>query len=150
MAHQVDWIAKYHVLSIRYTGSITLDDIHASTVEVADHLTEAYQNAPDHLIIGVVDMQDTGLGQVIRSVLPTVARRISEIIDPRIWKAKPGFVILITTSETAKLLISLIIRLYSQPMTTVASLDEALNVIRHMYPDLEPLLLPDAESGETE
>lgn len=135
MAYNVFWIVEHRVLYISESGQVTLEDIRLSTQEVAAAMEEAYQSGAA-LIIGVLNVRHADLSRLIRSALTTTIDEIASVIDPRLWKAKPGFIILITTSETAKTLLSLVVRLSSQPMTTVGTVDEALTVVSYMYPEL--------------
>jgi hypothetical protein len=137
MSYQVSWIIPNHVLYIRYTDDLTLDDLRDSSRLMMEHLEVAYRDTPQNVITGVVDIREADLGSLFRSIMTVVVKQIADVIDPRIWKAKSGFVILITSSEYAKTAVSLVVKLSSQPMTTVATLDEALTVIASMYPELQ-------------
>lgn len=140
MAYQVSWIVQNRVLYIKLSGDITLEDFHSSTRQIADYMEDAYSSDSSGMIIGIVDLRASGFGQLMRSILSTLAQEIAAVIDSRLWKAKPGFIILITTSDAAKLLTSMIIRLSTQPMTTVGTLAEALTVVSYMYPELQSQL----------
>ncbi len=135
MAYKVFWIVENHVIYVSLSADITLDDFRHSSKQIADYMDEAYRTGTTDIIIGIVDLTEARLGPLMRSAL-SVAPEISNVIDPRHWQAKPGFVVLVTLSDAAKLLTSLIIRISRQPMTTVGSLKEALMVVRYMYPDL--------------
>jgi hypothetical protein len=137
MAYQVYWIIHHHVLHIRFADDLQLDDLRDSSRLIADHIGDAYDNAPQNVITGVVDMSAAHLGSLLRTMLSLLVKQIADVIDPRIWKAKPGFVVLITKSEHAQTAVSLVVKLSSQPMTTVATLDEALTVVGAMYPELQ-------------
>lgn len=139
MAYQVLWIVEHRVLHISLSGQLTLDDFRDSSREIADYLDHAYQSGA-RLVIGIVDVREAALGQLLHSVLSTTVEEISTAVDSRLWKAKPGFIVLVTTSESAKALTSLVIRLSSQPLTTVATLAEALMVVSYMYPELQAQL----------
>ncbi|MDX2139261.1 MAG: hypothetical protein SF123_14340 [Chloroflexota bacterium] len=136
MAYHVSWIVRHQVLYISLSDEITLADFRDSTKQIADYMDDAYSTGTTNLIIGIIDLTHAKLGFLMRSAI-SVAQDISDVIDPRHWNAKPGFVVLITVSEAAKLLTSVIIRISKQPMTTVASLNEALAVVCSMYPDLQ-------------
>lgn len=136
MAYQVYWIIQNHVIYVSLSGDITLDDFRESSKQIADYMDIATSQGASNIIIGIVDLTDAKLGFLVRSTM-SGAPDISDMIDPRHWKAKPGFVVLITMSEAAKLLTSIIIRISRQPMTTVATLKEALLVVRYMYPELQ-------------
>jgi hypothetical protein len=138
MTYQVFWIVENHILYIGLSGDLTLGDFRDSSKHIADHMDAAYSTSSD-IVIGIIDLREASLGQLVRSVI-SAAQSISEVIDPRIWKAKSGFTILITTSESAKVLTSIIIRLTAQPMTTVGTLLEALTVVSYMYPELQSQL----------
>jgi hypothetical protein len=137
MAYQVWWIVENRVLYIRQPLDLTLEDIRDSTRDIADHIEAAYQHNPTPLIIGVLDMREATVDRLMRSALSVAVKNVVDVIDPRVWKAKPGFIILITTSNTVKLLIYPVIKLSSQPITTVATLAEALTVVSYMYPELQ-------------
>lgn len=134
MPYQVAWIVEYQVLYVREYGEVTLDDIRDSTRIVADEMDTAYASATP-LVIGIVDLRDSRFGVSVR-VLAGGVQHIANVVDPRLWKAKPGFVVLITTGEAAKYITSLVIALSKQPMTSVGTLEEALMVVRSMYPEL--------------
>lgn len=125
-----------------------MDDFRASSKIIADNMDSAYKSEVQGIIIGIVDLQEASLARLMRTIMTALVQEIASVIDPRIWDAKPGFTILITTSETAKLLTSLIIRLSSQPMTTVGTLAEALMVVSYMYPELQPLLDAHADAEQ--
>lgn len=135
MAYNVFWILEHRVLYISQSEQVTLEDIRLSSREIADSMEEAYKSGAA-FIIGVLDMSSADLSRLLRSVLTTAADEIASVIDPRVWNAKPGFIILITASETARTILSLVVRLSSQPMTTVGTVDEALTVVGYMYPEL--------------
>ncbi|MDX2075910.1 MAG: hypothetical protein SFZ02_05730 [bacterium] len=136
MAYDVHWIVKYQVIYVGLLDDITLDDFRDSSKQIADYMDEAYSQEVTHKIIGVIDLTHAKLGTLMRFTL-SAAQDIANVIDPRNLKAKPGFTILVTVSEVAKLITGLVIRLSRQPMTTVATLDEALNVVGNMYPELK-------------
>jgi hypothetical protein len=136
MAYDVHWIVKYQVIYIGLLDDISLDDFRDSSKEIADYLDEAYSQEVTHKIIGVIDLTHAKLGTLMRFTL-SAAQDIANVIDARNLQAKPGFTILVTVSEVAKLITGLVIRLSKQPMTSVASLDEALNVVANMYPELK-------------
>lgn len=136
MSYQVVWILPYQVLYIQEEGRLELDDIRDSTRLVAEHMMDAQDKAPENTIIGIVDMQNASVNKLLRNALPLTIQSLSDVIDPRLWKLKQGFVVLITTSQSAKVIISLLIRLSAQPLTTVANFDEALAIIISMYPEL--------------
>lgn len=135
MAYHVAWIVPQRVIYISLSDDITLTDFRDSSKIIADYLDEAYASNLSSPIVGVVDLTYAKLGFLMRSAI-SVAQDISDVIDPRHWNAKPGFVVLITVSEVAKMVTSVVIRISKQPMTTVASLGEALAVVRSLYPDL--------------
>jgi hypothetical protein len=139
MAYKVSWIVQHRVLYISLSGDIKLDDFRDSSRQIADYMDDAYNSETSDIIIGIIDLTDAKLSLLMRSAI-SVAQDISDVIDARVWKAKPGFVVLVTVSEAAKLLTSLTIRISKQPMTTVGNLDEALMVVRYMYPELGPQL----------
>ena len=139
MAYKVHWIVKYNVLYTSLSGDITLDDFRESTREVADLMDDAYQSGSKNIIIGVIDLTEAKLSMLVRSAV-SVSQDISDVIDPRVWNAKPGFVVLVTVSTSAQMLTSIIIRISKQPMTTVGNLEEALTVVRYMYPELQTQL----------
>jgi hypothetical protein len=140
MSYRVFWIVEHHVLYIRLSGHIGLDDFHDSSKHIADLMDEAYAKDTANIIIGVIDLRDASLGMLVRSAITASAQTIADVIDPRVWKARPGFTILITTSDAARMLTSIIIRLTTQPMTTVGTLAEALMVVSYMYPELQTQL----------
>ena len=111
-----------------------------STKDIADMLAVSYQDAPTNTIIGLVDMSHANLESLLRSAVTVVVKQVSDVIDPRIWQSKPGFTILITGSERAKIMISLVVKISNQPMTSVGSMEEALNIIRSMFPELNEAL----------
>jgi hypothetical protein len=136
MAYQVHWIIQNHVLYVGLSGDITLDDFRDSSRQIADYMDVAYQSEASSIIIGIIDLQQAKLGGILRSAI-SAAQDIADVIDARVWKAKPGFVVLITVSEAAKMLTSILIRISKQPMTTVGTMREALMVVRYMYPELQ-------------
>ncbi|MBI5929747.1 MAG: hypothetical protein HY862_10585 [Chloroflexi bacterium] len=136
MAYQVHWVIQNHVLYISLSGDITLDDFRDSSKQIADSMDEAYKSESASIIIGIIDLQQAKLGMLMRSAI-SAAQDIADVIDTRVWKAKPGFVVLITVSEAAKMLTSVLIRISKQPMTTVGTMHEALMVVRYMYPELQ-------------
>ncbi len=136
MAHRVFWIIEDRVLNTSMFDEITLDDFRESSAQIADMMDAAYSRANSGIIIGIIDLTGARFGTLMRSAL-TVTQEISTVIDARLWHAKPGFVILITTSDLAKLLTSVIIKISRQPMTTVGTRDEALTVVCYMYPEMQ-------------
>ena len=137
MTYQVSWVIEDHVLYIHYSGNISLDDIRQSTRDVVDLIEAIYEQHPENTAIGVVDLTEANLNQILwTTTLSIVVKQVTDVIDPRITRLKTGFAVLITGSERARTVISLLLRLFSQPLTTVASLDEALTVIEAMYPKL--------------
>lgn len=147
MAYEVSWIVQHHVLYTRFLDEITLDDFRGVSTAAADMLDLAYASDSSGIIIGIVDLSNASLGPLLRYAT-AVVKDISSMIDPRVWKAKPGFVVLITVSETAKLVTSLIIHISKQPMTTVGSIEEALTVVRSMYPELSTLFDADRHDDQ--
>jgi hypothetical protein len=139
MAYHVTWIIEHHVLYVSLSGDMSLDDFRGVSKQSADYMDDAYASGTSGIIIGIIDLTDANLGILMRSAL-SVAQDISNVIDSRHWKAKPGFVVLITVSDSAKMLTSFIIRISKQPMTTVGTMDEALTVVRYMYPELQSQL----------
>ncbi|MBZ0280407.1 MAG: hypothetical protein K8L97_06675 [Anaerolineae bacterium] len=146
MAYQVFWIVQNHVLYVSLSGDITLDDFRGVSKKSADYMDAAYASGTSSIIIGIIDLTDANLGKLMRSAV-SAAQDISNVIDARHWKAKPGFVVLITVSDSAKMLTSFIIRISKQPMTTVGTMNEALMVVRYMYPELQTQL-DDYRGGE--
>lgn len=140
MAYQVFWIVQHRVLYIQLAGDIVLDDFRDSSRQIADYMDEAYQTLPGSVVIGIIDLREAHLGQFLRLAIAAAVQSIADVLDPRVWKAKSGFVVLITTSQSAKIITSMVIRLTTQPMTTIGTLDEALTVVGYMYPELhDPL-----------
>ncbi len=139
MAYTVSWIVEDRVIYVSLYGEITLDDFRESSKQIADYLDIAYARANGEIVVGVIDLTAAGLGVLLRSTV-SAAQDISNVVDPRHWEAKPGFVLLITQNDVAKLLTSIVIRISKQPMTTVGSLEEALMVVRSMYPELQAQL----------
>jgi hypothetical protein len=140
MAYQVSWIVQHNVLYIGLSGEIALDDFRGASAQIAGLMDDAYASGSSSMIIGLVDLHDAHVKHLLRAVIGTLVQEIAAVIDPRLWQARPGFIILITTSDTAKLLSSLILRLTTQPLTTVGTLNEALTVVSYMYPELLPQL----------
>ena len=139
MPTKVFWIVRDRVIYMCASGDVTLNDIGDMTQSVADHMDEAYLNRAT-LIVGMVDLREANLSSVMRSVLSTSVSEISNVIDSRLWKAKPGFIVLLRTSDAAKTIISLIVQISKQPMTTVGTLSEGLTVVSYMYPELQEQL----------
>lgn len=139
MPYQVQWLVQDRVLYDSQFGDVTLDEIRALTVRIADMLESAYANNTGN-IVAILDMREANLVTMSESHTPAGIRRIADSIDPRIWKARKGFTILITTRTHVQIVISLITKIFAQPITTVGSFDEALAVATTMYPELEPLL----------
>ncbi len=135
MAYKVLWIVENHVVYVGLSKDVRLEDFRESSKEIADLLEVAYADGAAN-IIGIIDLTDARLGALMRSAV-SIAQDISSVIDPRHWEAKPGFVVLITQSEAAKVLTAVIIRISKQPMTTVGTLGEALTVVCSMYPELQ-------------
>jgi hypothetical protein len=137
MTYDVSWIIENHVLYIHYQGEVSLGDIRQSTRDVVDWVEAVYEQNPENTVIGVVDLTEANLNQILwTTTLNIIVKQVKDVIDPRITRLKTGFVALITDSERARIVISLLLRLFSQPLTTVASLDEALAIIDSMYPEL--------------
>lgn len=139
MAYKVHWIIPHQVLYVSLLGDITLDDFRNVSKQSADYMDDAYSSGASDIIIGIIDLTEAKLAMLLRSTL-SISQDISDVIDKRHWQAKPGFVVLVTLSETAKLLTSFVIRVSKQPMTTVGSMEEALMVVRYMYPELQTKL----------
>jgi hypothetical protein len=140
MAYQVFWVIQHRVLYIQLAGEITIDDFRYSSVEIGDAITEAYEQSLGNMVIGIVDLQQANLGRFLRLAMTTAVKTIADAIDPRCWQAKPGFTVLITSSQSARMITSLVIRMTSQPLTTVATLGESLTVVSYMYPELQEQL----------
>lgn len=136
MAYKVAWIVPHHVLYTSLSDDVRLEDFRESSREIGDLMDEAYASGTGSIIIGIIDLTHAKMGQLMRSVI-SAAQDIYDQIDPRMWQAKPGFVVLVTVSESAKLLTSLVIRISKQPMTTVGTMEEAMMVVRYMYPELQ-------------
>lgn len=136
MAHQGFWMVQHRVLYLSMSDDVILDDFRGISRLAADKLEEVSAHAPNNLVIGIVDLRAAKLVQMMRRVVSAAVQNIAEVIDPRIWKAKPGFVVIITTSDSAKMMTALVIRLYAQPMTSVGTLDEAITVVGSMFPEL--------------
>lgn len=139
MAYKVAWIVPHHVLYTSLSEDVRLEDFRESSRLTGDMMDEAYASGSASIIIGIIDLTHARMSQLMRSVI-TSAQEIYDQIDPRMWTAKPGFVVLVTVSESAKLLTSLVIRISKQPMTTVGTLEEAMMVVRYMYPELQEQL----------
>jgi hypothetical protein len=139
MAYKVLWIVEHRILHISLSGHLTVDDIRESSKQINDYLDEAYKRQAS-LVIGIVDLREASLEQLVRSFISTAVQEIASAVDSRLLKAKPGFIVLITSSESAKTITSLVIRLSSQPLTTVGTLGEALTVVSYMYPELQAQL----------
>lgn len=135
MAYDVSWIIENHVLYIHYQGEVSLQDVRESTRDVVDLIEAAYEQHPENAVIGVVDLTEASLNQILWTTLSVVVKQVTDVLDPRIGRLKTGFAVVITGSERVKTVISLLLRLFSQPLTTVASLNEALTVIESMYPE---------------
>jgi len=135
MPYQLFWVIKDRVFYDNQTGNVTVEEIHDLTTQIADYLDDAYQTNPG-IVIGILDMREANLSNLVQSPTPAGIRPITEAIDPRIWKTKKGFTILITNRSHVKIIISLITMLVSQPITTVAGFDEALDIAANMYPEL--------------
>ena len=140
MSYQLSWVIPHRVFWLRQEAEVTLEQIRGFTREIADYIEVANRNTPDAALIGIIDMREADFSSLLRSALSLIVNQISEVVDPRIWKAKPGFVTLIINSERGQLAISLVIKISAQPMTTVATFDEALTIIGAMYPELEATL----------
>ena len=135
MPYQLFWVIKDRVFYENQTGKVTASEIHDLTIQIADYLDDAYQR--NHgIVIGILDMREANLSNLVQSHTPAGIRQITDAIDPRIWKVKKGFTVLITNRTHVKMVISLITMLVSQPITTVGNFDEALDVAATMYPDL--------------
>ncbi|MBK8020896.1 MAG: hypothetical protein IPK19_05570 [Chloroflexi bacterium] len=138
MAYRVEWIVQDRVLYMREYDAVQLEDIRDISQRAADLLEAAYRSGA-RLVIGIVDLSDARF----ETSLPLFRHGLEEIaaaVDPRMWKAKPGFVVLITTTEAARDITSFVISTSKQPLTTVETLDEALLVVRYMYPELQAQL----------
>lgn len=136
MPYQVYWMIPDHVMYMKFTGEVSLDDLRDSTQQIADFLASAYKNAPENTIVGMVDMGDARLDSLFWSAMSIVVKQVADVVDPRLWRSKPGFTVLISNSEIAKTAISLVIKISNQPMTSVATLDEAIMTVGAMYPEL--------------
>jgi hypothetical protein len=139
MPYQVMWLVRDRVLYESQSGDVTLDEIRELTTQIADLLDIAYTKFPGS-IVAILDMREANLSHLVESHTPAGIRRIAEAIDPRIWKARKGFTILITSRTHVQIVISLITKVFSQPITTVGSFDEALEVATTMYPELRGVL----------
>ena len=137
MAYRVFWMIENHIFCTRFSANVLLEDIQQATVEISDYLDAAYANAPENRIIGVIDMQEANISSLLPLTVSVLVNKIADVIDPRIWQAKPGLTVLVTTADRARLVISLVIKLSAQPMTTVGTMDGALAIISAMYPELE-------------
>lgn len=136
MSHQVYWVIEDHVLYASQYGNISLESIHDISKDIADIVEASHQRAPDNVTIGIVDMREVRVDMVIRALASASIHKIFDVVDPRVWKFKPGFTVLITASDYVSMLVSIIIKISNQPMTTVGSLEEAIEVIKSMYPEL--------------
>src|SRR5690242_10896336 len=123
MPYHVSWLVQDRVLYDRKWDDITPEEIRALNRQIADTLHQAYQKKLG-IVIAILDMRDANLSHLMQSHSPAGIRRITDAIDPRIWKVKQGFTILITARKHVKVVISLITKVSAQPMTTVESFDE--------------------------
>ena len=135
MPYQLFWVIKDRVFYDNQTGDVTAQEIHELTTRIGNYLDDAYQRNSG-IVIGILDMREANLSNLVQSHTPAGIRHITDAIDPRIWKVKKGFTILITNQSHVKIIISIITMLVSQPITTVASFDEALEITANMYPEL--------------
>lgn len=141
MPYQVQWMVPDRVLYDSQSGDVTTDEIHDLTTEIADMLDEAYKKNLG-VVVAIMDMREANLSHLVQSHSPAGIRRITDAIDPRIWKVRQGFTILITNRKHVQIIISLITKLFAQPLTTVGSFDEAVKVAKTMYPELRDQLDP--------
>ena len=139
MPYQVLWLVQDRVLYDSQSGDVTVAEIRELTIQIADLLEAAYQKYPGS-IVAILDMREANLAHLTDAHSPAGVRRIADAIDPRIWKARKGFTILITTRKHVQVVISLITKIFSQPITTTGSFDEALELAITMYPELEATL----------
>ena len=139
MVYRAFWIVENRVLYIGQREHVTFEDVRFSTQQIADYIDDAYAHG-SKLVIGILDLNGVDLSLLVHSPLATAVNEIADVIDPRLLKAKPGFIILVTTSNDTKAIISPIVRLAVQPMTTVGTLHEALTVASYMYPELKDQL----------
>ncbi len=140
MPHTINWVLNNRIIYIRYQGLIILDDVQESSKCIADKLFDGYKSKSENRIIGIIDICEANLESIFGLGISIATKQLTEVMDPRIFKAKPGFCVLITNSEIAKTVVSIIIKVASQPMTTVATLAEAKNNIIAMYPELKEYL----------
>lgn len=139
MSYQVFWIIENQVLYDNQSGDVTVDEIRALSAEIADMLEDAYQQNRG-FVVAILDMREANVTKLLQTHTPAGIRHVTDALDPRIWKMKKGFTILITNRAHVKIIISLITMLVSQPITTVASFDEAIEITANMYPELRETL----------
>ncbi|MEQ8673698.1 MAG: hypothetical protein RLP44_11965 [Aggregatilineales bacterium] len=140
MSWQVYWIIENSVLYGNLSGNVTLEGIQGISTEIADHVEEAQKRKPQNVTIGIVDMREARIDMVVRALASARLHKIFDAVDARVWRFKPGFTVLIRSGDYVSMLVSVIIRISNQPMTTVGSLEEALEVITSMYPELSAQL----------
>ena len=136
MSWQVYWIIEDNVLYGNLSGNVTLEGIQGISKEIADQVEEAQKRKPENVTIGIVDMREARIDMVVRALASARLHKIFDAVDARVWRFKPGFTVLIRSGDYVSMLVSVIIRISNQPMTTVGSLEEALEVITSMYPEL--------------
>ena len=140
MSWQVYWIIENSVLYGNLSGNVTLEGIQGISTEIADNVEESQKREPQNVTIGIVDMREARIDMVVRALASARLHKIFDAVDARVWRFKPGFTVLIRSGDYVSMLVSVIIRISNQPMTTVGSLEEALEVITSMYPELSAQL----------
>ena len=141
MPYQLLWMVPDRVLYDSQWGDVTPDEVHDLTTHIADLLDEAYKKNLG-VVVAIMDMREANMAHLVQSHSPTGIRRITDAIDPRIWKVRQGFTILITNRKHIQIIISIITKLFAQPLTTVGNFDEAVMVAKTMYPELREQLDP--------
>lgn len=139
MPYKISWIIKHRLIVQHISGELNPSEIHELTALLADHLKEAsthgYNNIP-----AIFDMSDIK-GDLPEQALTTIEiKDFMSALDPRLLNIKRGFLVLIAPSERVSNYVSIINKIFTQPMTTVHTMAEALDIIKHMYPKLGKLL----------
>lgn len=139
MPYKTSWIIKYRLILQQITGELDPSDISNLTATLADFIEEAqaqgYTNLP-----AIFDMREME-GELPEQTFTSIEmEEFISTLDPRLLNIKRGFLILITPNKKVSSYVSIINQIFAQPMTTVQTMEEALDIIRSMYPKLSKLL----------
>ena len=142
MQNDIKWIIRHRVLRQKLHGQLDLTTIRECMQELALFIEDALYHKQDRIVM-IFDVRE--LDVTPDSLHPSQTAQVFENIDRRLKASNQGFIVVVTSKEQAGLLMKLLSRIFSQPMTTTEDLDEAFNILKHMYPSLRQGL--DAYAG---